>query len=97
MLDPDVAELKAAVSDAYRGAAEAGEMLVLAFIGHGEHAENDPDRDFFFQPYNASVSPTSDTSFHLVQFIKDLHRTTVGPGVDGLLVLVDTCSSGVGA
>lgn len=72
-------------------------MLVLAFIGHGEHAENDPDRDFFFQPYNASVSPTSDTSFHLVQFIKDLHRTTVGPGVDGLLVLVDTCSSGVGA
>jgi hypothetical protein len=66
--------------------------LLLAFIGHGHFAEG--DEDFYFLPRDASDPPDSDTAIHLVQLIKErLKRHSV----DGLVVLLDACYSGVAA
>jgi hypothetical protein len=89
-LNPTVAEAKDAIRDGFRAAAAAEATLFLAYIGHGTHV----DRDFYLQPRDAAAVPDSDSGIHLVQLVKELHRRHAG--LDGLVVLLDSCSSGVG-
>ena len=88
LLDPTVAEAKAAIKAAYDAAARGGETLILAYIGHGEFVLG----DFFLMPTDAASPPNPDDAIHLAQIIK--HRPA---HPDGLIVLLDTCYSGTGA
>ncbi|MDA2910926.1 tetratricopeptide repeat protein, partial [Nitrospiraceae bacterium AH_259_D15_M11_P09] len=94
LLDPTVHELKAKVEAAFQEASQKEDTLILAFIGHGDFA----GEDFYLLPAdlqltNETVVPTSETALHLIQKIKQLHRRY--SSVDGLVVLADTCGSGV--
>ena len=91
LIDPTVAEAKAAIKEAFRAAAAEGATLLLALIGHGTHA----GCDFYLLPHDGVEPPDSDTGVQLVQLVKEQHRRH--PGLDGLVVLIDTCFSGVGA
>jgi len=91
VLDPTVIEAQYKIEAAYRRASEDGKTLLFAFIGHGVHA----GRDFYLLPRDASLPPTSFTAVHLVQLIKELHG--IHSNVDGLIVLLDACDSGVAA
>ena len=90
LIDPTVAEARAAIKEAFRAAAAEEATLLLALIGHGTHA----GRDFYLLPRDGVEPPDSDTGVQLVQLVKEQHR--LHPG-DGLVVLIDTCFSGVGA
>ena len=90
LIDPTVAEAKAAIKEAFRAASEEEATLILAFIGHGTYA----GRDFYLLPRDGVDPPDSDTGIQLVQWVKELHRRH--PGLDGLVVLLDTSLSGVG-
>src|SRR5271166_5448659 len=90
LIDPTVAAAKAAIKDAFRAAAAEEATLLLALIGHGTYA----GRDFYLLPHDGVEPPDSDTGVQLVQLVKEQHR--LHP-VDGLVVLIDTCFSGVGA
>ncbi len=89
LLDPTVAEAKAAIKGAYDAAARDGDTLILAYIGHGEFVRN----DFFLLPLDAASPPNSDDAIHFAQIIKDRQSHTL----TGLIVLLDTCDSGAGA
>ncbi len=91
LIDPTVAEAKAAIKEAFRAAAAEGATLLLALIGHGTHA----GCDFYLLPHDGVEPPDSETGIQLVQLVKEQHR--LHPGLDGLVVLIDTCFSGVGA
>ena len=91
LLDPTVDQARTAIEGAFRLASEAEATLFLVFIGHGEHVGN----DFYLLPFNASLPPRSHTAIHLVQLIKELH--SLHSDLDGLVVLLDTCYSGVAA
>ena len=91
LLDPTVDQARSAIEEAYRLASEAEATLFLAFVGHGEHVGS----DFYLLPTNATVPPRSHTAIHLVQLIKELHGQH--SHLDGLVVLLDTCYSGVAA
>src|SRR5271166_5305402 len=90
LIDPTVAEARAAIKEAFREAAAEEATLLLALIGHGTYA----GRDFYLLPHDGVEPPDSDTGVQLVQLVKEQHR--LHP-VDGLVVLIDTCFSGVGA
>ena len=90
LIDPTVAAAKAAIKEAFRAAAAEEATLLLALIGHGTYA----GRDFYLLPHDGVEPPDSDTGVQLVQLVKEQHR--LHP-VDGLVVLIDTCFSGVGA
>ncbi|MGC1720598.1 MAG: NACHT domain-containing protein, partial [Isosphaeraceae bacterium] len=90
LIDPTVAEARAAIKEAFRATAAEGATLLLALIGHGTHA----GRDFYLLPHDGVEPPDSDTGVQLVQLVKEQRR--LHPG-DGLVVLIDTCSSGVAA
>ncbi len=53
LLDPTVAEAKAAMIAAYEAVARDGETLILAYIGHGELFRG----DFFLMPTDAARPP----------------------------------------
>ena len=91
LIDPTVAEARAAIKEAFRATAAEEATLLLAFIGHGTYA----GRDFYLLPRDGFEPPDSDTGVQLVQLVKEQHR--LHPGLDGLVVLIDTCFSGVGA
>jgi hypothetical protein len=92
VIDPTVAEAKAAIRTAFERAANNEATLLLAVIGHGEQVTE--DGDFYLLPTDAEVPPADDTALHLVNHIKGLRRQYE---TDGLVVLVDTCYSGTGA
>jgi tetratricopeptide (TPR) repeat protein len=85
LLDPTVAEAKAAIKAAYDAAARGDETLILAYIGHGEFVRG----DFFLMPTDAANPPNPDDAIHLAQLIK--HQPA---HPDGLIVLLDACYSG---
>jgi Caspase domain len=87
LLDPTVIQAKAALQTSYSAAAVAGDTLIFAYVGHAEVIHD----DFFLMPTDASVPPRMDTAILLTQFIKDLSDQPP----DGLLILLDTCHSGV--
>ena len=91
LIDPEVAKVKSAIKEAFRAAAEDEATLILAFIGHGTYA----GRDFYLLPCDGIDPPDSETGVQLVQWVKEQYRTH--PSLDGLVVLLDTCFSGVGA
>ena len=91
LIDPTVARAKVAIKEAFRAAATEEATLILAFIGHGTSA----GRDFYLLPHDGVEPPDSDTGVQLVQLVKEQHRQH--SGLDGLIVLIDTCFSGVGA
>ena len=93
LIDPTVAEAKAAIKAAIEQAANAHAVLILAYIGHGEF--NGPaSGDFYLYPKDAS-SPTSDEAIHFAEYIKD--RIGQRRDLPGLLVLMDACFAGAGA
>jgi hypothetical protein len=63
--------------------------LFIAYIGHGEHVEE----DFYLLPRDAQIPPTFDTAINLTNLIKETHRNV--SGLDGLAVLVDACYAGL--
>ena len=64
---------------------------MLAFIGHGTEANG----DYLLMKDSPEAPYAPQTGIHLAQLIKGLHGRY--STLDGLVVLIDTCSSGVGA
>ena len=91
MIDPTVAGVKDALKEAFRLASEAEATLLLALIGHGCNVGN----DYYFLPRDASSDPEPDTGIHAIERIKHAYRAH--RKIDGLVLLVDTCHSGLTA
>src|SRR5271157_4260461 len=91
LIDPTVAAVKTAIREAFRRASDDGSTLLLVFIGHGTYVGN----DYFFLPLDAASAPNPDTGIHVVQQIDYAYRAH--PSIDGLVLLVDTCHSGLAA
>ena len=91
LIDPTVDEARSAIVDSFCRASEQQATLILAYIGHGEYARE----RFYLLPRDAEVPPRADTAVHLVELIDELY--TNQPGIDGLVVLIDSCYAGVGA
>ena len=91
LVDPSVGEARDAIETAFQRASKDEATLFLAFIGHGEYVGS----DFYLLPCDAPIPPMSHKALDLVQLIKDLHG--IHSGVDGLVVLLDACHSGMGA
>ncbi|HEY5870211.1 MAG TPA: tetratricopeptide repeat protein [Candidatus Tectomicrobia bacterium] len=91
LLDPTVDQARTAIKEAFQRASDDEATLFLAFIGHGKHVGD----DFYLLPLDAQVPPFSDTAIHIVQLITEIHK--VYSRLDGLVLLLDTCSSGVAA
>ena len=92
LLDPTVKQTKEALRLAFESASANDDTLLFAFIGHGDHL----GEDFYLLPKDA-ITPQldSETAVNIVQRIKELYR--VYSNIDGLILLLDTCSSGVAA
>jgi hypothetical protein len=91
LLDPSLGALDDAIEEAVtRGSADEATLFV-AFVGHGEHAEHD---DFYLLAYDSSNLPTSKVAFLIAQRLRELLREH--DRLDGLVLLVDACHSGVG-
>ncbi len=91
LIDPTVAAVKTAIREAFRRASDDGSTLLLVFIGHGTYVGN----DYFFLPLDAASAPDPDSGIHVVQQIDYAYRAH--PSIDGLVLLVDTCHSGLAA
>ncbi|MFC4063471.1 hypothetical protein [Actinoplanes subglobosus] len=92
LCDPTVSEVRAAVSAAFRAADDGdGATLLLAFLGHGLAI----DDDFYYFPRDAAAEGSQQQDLHLSQTLKEHLRDH--PGVEGLLVLLDTCDAGAAA
>jgi hypothetical protein len=91
LIDPTVEKTKAAITSAYLRAAKDEATLFIAYIGHGEKPKD--SEDYYLMPLDAEDPPTSDTAVHLVNLVKETHRTARGK-VDGLGALIDACYSG---
>src|SRR5258708_4599110 len=91
LIDPTVAEAKAAIKLAYLRAAKDQATLFIGYIGHGEKMGG----DFYLLPLDARTWPLdSDTAVHLVNLVKEAQNNAPGH-LDGLGVLVDACYSGL--
>jgi hypothetical protein len=91
LLDPTVEEAKARISAAIARGSRDAATLFLAYIGHGEHI----DEDFYLLPRDASVPPDSESAVLLAPRLRELLRRH--DGLDGLVLLVDACHAGIGA
>lgn len=92
LIDPSVAEIWAALETSFEHASKDGATLLLAYIGHGGYGR---ENDFFLLPLDAPEHPTSVRAVHFVQIIRDLYGRY--SGLDGLVVLLDTCHAGLAA
>jgi hypothetical protein len=91
LLDPTTDLAYDVIQSAFQSASQDESTLILAYVGHGEYMST----DFYLMPENAPFPPTSRGALHLVQLIKELHQ--IHSSVDGLIVLIDACFSGVAA
>lgn len=91
LIDPKAAELDEALDAAFRDAADREATLVLAFVGHGVVV----DGDFYLMAVDSPAEPNSRQAILLGQRVKELLRAY--RSVDGLILLLDTCGSGVAA
>lgn len=91
LLDGTVDDIRQAIKAAFKIASEQGDTLILALIGHGVGV----GKDFFYMAKNSPNPPMSDEAVHLVQIVKDCYRRY--SFLDSLIILVDTCYSGVAA
>jgi hypothetical protein len=92
LIDPTVVDVRAAISEAFRLASHEQATLILAYIGHG--CSMGPQ--FYLLPRDAGFPPRSDTAVNITQLIDELYLTSDAT-IDGLVLLLDTCYSGVGA
>ena len=90
VVDPDLDQLVTAVNAAVVAADEDEATLVVAFVGHAEAVQ---DR-LYLLPRNGTSPPTMDSGFLLGPRLAEL----IGghANIDGLVLLVDACQSGVG-
>jgi hypothetical protein len=88
VLDPDAAQLDAAVEEAFAAASAQEATLILAFTGHGVTSGD----DYYLLAADSPEDPDSRTAFLLGQRIKELFRRY--STIDGLVLLLDTCESG---
>jgi hypothetical protein len=91
LINPTVEQTYNTIETAFQRASADEATLFLVFIGHGEYVGD----DFYLLPWNGQVPPSSRTAVHLVQLITELHRQH--SLLDGLVLLLDTCYSGVAA
>jgi energy-coupling factor transporter ATP-binding protein EcfA2 len=87
--DPTSGEIHAALDKAFRQANEDGAVLLVALIGHGLVRQ----RDFYFLGIDATDGKSDHTQVFLTHRLKGLLDDY--SEVDGLLVWVDACQSGV--
>jgi tetratricopeptide (TPR) repeat protein len=95
LLNPTSARLDTAIEQAIANASQNEATLLVAFVGHGEHAKD----DFYLLPYdlphNRAMRPNSKVAFQLAHRIKEMLGAY--SQLDGLVLLVDTCHAGLGA
>jgi hypothetical protein len=92
LVDPTGDDAKEAIRRAFADASRNEATLVLAFIGHGQSIGN----DFYIQLRDSPAEQVhDDNAIHLANLIKGEHR--IHSNLDGLLVLIDACFSGMGA
>jgi hypothetical protein len=89
VLDPTRAETEEMIERAFESASAAGDMLLLALIGHGW---GERER-FYFLAKDSPFPPTFRSAVRLAEFLSDLWGRH--SAIDGLLLLVDTCYAGV--
>jgi energy-coupling factor transporter ATP-binding protein EcfA2 len=87
--NPTSADIHVALDAAFRQANEDGAVLLVAFIGHGLVRQ----RDFYFLSIDATAGKSDHTQIFLTHRLKGLLDDY--SEVDGLLVWVDACQSGV--
>ncbi|MGH8908212.1 MAG: tetratricopeptide repeat protein, partial [Egibacteraceae bacterium] len=81
----------AAIEEAIARASADAATLYLAWIGHGEYAED----DFYLLPADAGWPPDSQRAVLVAKRVQELLRRH--DHLDGLVLLVDACHSGLGA
>jgi NACHT domain/Tetratricopeptide repeat/Caspase domain len=91
LVDPTVEEADQAIEAAMASASVAADTLLLAFVGHGEHVGD----NFYLLPTDAAWPPDSRRAVLLATRIQELLARH--SGLDGLVLLVDACHSGLGA
>jgi hypothetical protein len=91
LINPTVEHTDGAMAAAMERASDAAATLFLAFIGHGERAED----AFYLLPYDAALPPDSRRAVLVAMRVRELLRRY--DRLDGLVLLVDTCYSGLGA
>jgi hypothetical protein len=90
LIDPTIAVADSAIVAAMARASQDAASLFVAFVGHGERAED----DFYLLPYDASLPPDSATALFIAKRLQELLRRH--DRLDGLVLLIDTCYSGAG-
>jgi NACHT domain/Caspase domain/Tetratricopeptide repeat len=91
LVDPTVGEADQAIEAAMASASAAADTLLLIFVGHGEHI----GENFYLLPKDAAWPPDSRQAVLLATRLQELLARH--SGLDGLVLLVDACHSGLGA
>lgn len=91
LCDPSVEQVDAAVESAVVRASADAATLFVAWVGHGEFAED----DFYLLPCDAGWPPDSRRAVLVAKRVQELLRRY--DGLDGLVLLVDACHAGLGA
>jgi Tetratricopeptide repeat/NACHT domain/Caspase domain len=91
LVNPTVEEADQAIEAAIAAASAAADTLLLAFVGHGEHI----GENFYLLPKDAAWPPDSRRAVLLAARVQELLARY--SGLDGLILLVDACHSGLGA
>lgn len=91
LVDPTVEVADQAMETAIASASVAADTLLLAFVGHGEHV----GENFYLLPKNAAWPPSSRHALLLATRVQELLARH--SGLDGLVLLVDACHSGLSA
>ena len=92
LIDCEASETKDAIKSAFTEASKQSDTLIIALIGHGVSVEDD---DFYYMTKDSAALPDSESAVQLSQQIKESYR--YNSFIDGLILLVDTCHSGVAA
>ncbi|MFC9434549.1 hypothetical protein [Nocardia sp. NPDC057030] len=98
IVNPTVRNLQATLRSAFQSAGQQAATLLLWFIGHGLSVNG----DYYFLARDSLESdadggPILDSQYavHLAQTLKE--RISGSPGLDGLLVVVDSCEAAAAA
>ena len=91
LIDCETIDTKKAIKSAFEKASVKGDTLLIALVGHGISLGN----DFYYMAKDSPGQVDSDNAIDLAQLIKENYRKH--SYIDGLIVLVDTCYSGVAA
>jgi hypothetical protein len=93
LINPTMACMRRSVREAVTRARATEATLVLAFVGHGAYA----GEDFYLLPADFDGALHADAAYHVTQRLGELMRPQAGGRgrLDGLILLVDACYSGV--